>query len=1654
MGITDCFFIPLVFLFRIALTIFTRLPLLVACYDYLFKDCTLFFHLIQFAMILLQYILLNSLQQLHIILQLMISCYNFTWTVVSFWPVFYYRIITDPKGRSLKEMLSNPKHSPANKKKLKHHQHKLKFYNANKCIFTSPQSQGAFAHVDEKPCQTVMDAVLQDLQTMRIFIDDPLRITVPYEYIAKRQIKPPDGSLYDLIAFVALVLTFMWPILRGYAKLLYLIWRRRLLSMLRRVRLFFRSTKVVDNHMTRHAYTSVRRRHAACLADNDDDAYLASWDSDGIFFCVDNSATCIICNDKSMFVGDLHPGKSTVLTSNGENAPALEGTIRLVLTDDEGANHQYDIPDCLYDPESPFNLLGISALSKYFGDVDTKGTRINSACFESEFTWDHGKHTRTFAHGVDCLPTLQVNIGDSYFKSFCTRVRKFYDDAVKFNFRVSKKVQFDLQTDHPRPRKKRKYQDTDFEPGMELIYKDGAGMNLPVVYEGAESNGLIHRIRFDDGHTESVDASHLQLLHQPDLTNIPSTPMDYQREVSEDFISRADAIRLARPRTLSPVQQMLMNWHHRLYHLPFRFMFMLASKGFLPKCLLQCKDNVPLCVACQFGTARRRPWRAKGKKHGSIRKKTETRPGDGQSLDQIVSAQPGLIPQMSGFLTSQRLWGATVVVDHVTDYIYCHLMKDFTLEETLNAKKSWERILFHAGYQAKHYHADNGRFADDDFRAHCAERNQSLSFCGVGAHHQNGIVEGKIKILTQGARTILLHGQRMWPDMINSMFWPFALKAMAERLNRLQISPDGATPESKFYGLDPDEIPVGTYHTLFCPVYVLDSKLQSGGIGPPKWEPRSRIGIYLGHSPCHAGSVALVFNPTTGHVSPQYHVVFDDDFSTVPYMNRGEIPPNWDELYNDNRELATDEDYDLAQSWFRSQADDSEDVSAADADPFAVTSRAGPNIERRVESRTSDAVSVVGNSLASDYEGETGMQHRDSSNIPGITAAISLEDNSMNNQAHADSDKGDKSQLYMPTCINLHEIGLRRSERIKNQLKNAENGSKNKAHKAFGAVSKRLVRLGGLFALLTTAFEMPSHPLPKNASMMQKAVCKFHECNELYDGTLNQLHNFAFTADVASNEVFTYNQAMRQEDRGEFIKAMMKEVEDHESRDHWALVLRSTIPKGIKTIQAIWSFKRKRFPDGTLNKHKARLCAHGGMQQWGENYWETYSPVVNMLSVRLILVIAHIHGLDSKSIDFVLAFPQAELDVDIWMELPRGMVPDHDEESKHQYVLKLKKNLYGLKQASYNWFDKLKSGLMDRGFSPSKIDPCVYLKPGMIVLSYVDDCIIIGKDMKEIDSFVKSMQNGPENFILTDEGDIDKFLGIEIKQLDNNRFEMAQPFLIERICKLLGLMDNDWDVAANTKRSPVGKPLLNKDLDGKPRKLKWKYRTAVGMLSYLQANTRPEISMATHQTARFCNDPKLSHEQAIMRIGRYLLGTRDRGIVYEPDRSKGLECYVDADFAGGWSLENSHDPDNVLSRMGYVIYYAGCPVYWVSRLSGEIALSTAESEYMALSMALREVIPLMTLMEEINEVFTLFIDKPNFFCKVFEDNQSCIKMAVAPKFTPRTKHIALKYHHFKSFVGTKIRISYISTDMQKADIFTKPLPDELFFKLRFMLMGW
>jgi hypothetical protein len=135
-----------------------------------------------------------------------------------------------------------------------------------------------------------------------------------------------------------------------------------------------------------------------------------------------------------------------------------------------------------------------------------------------------------------------------------------------------------------------------------------------------------------------------------------------------------------------------------------------------------------------------------------------------------------------------------------------------------------------------------------------------------------------------------------------------------------------------------------------------------------------------------------------------------------------------------------------------------------------------------------------------------------------------------------------------------------------------------------------------------------------STSTFLNAINSYHCVNALFDRKINCFSTLAQSS-ITSNKTFSYNQALKQDNFCKFTKAMMVEVSDHESRSHWTLTKHCNLPQDTKIIMSIWSFKRKQYPDGTLNKHKARVCAHGGMQTWGQNYWETYTPVVYWASV-------------------------------------------------------------------------------------------------------------------------------------------------------------------------------------------------------------------------------------------------------------------------------------------------------------------------------------------------------------------------------------------------------------------------------------------------------
>jgi hypothetical protein len=209
-------------------------------------------------------------------------------------------------------------------------------------------------------------------------------------------------------------------------------------------------------------------------------------------------------------------------------------------------------------------------------------------------------------------------------------------------------------------------------------------------------------------------------------------------------------------------------------------------------------------------------------------------------------------------------------------------------EETVQGKEAFERLAKSHGIHIKHYHADNGRFKDNAFTRAVEPNNQTISFAGVGAHHQNGIAEKRIGDLQRKATTLLLHAQRRWPDAISTYLWPYALKAANDSRNNAPTRKQDTCPISRFS--ETARVPkIQNQHHFGCPVYVLKKEIQDGKKAR-KGTDRTRIGISLGYSPRHAHSVSLILNLETELVSPQYHCSYDDLFETTTGTQVRSIP--------------------------------------------------------------------------------------------------------------------------------------------------------------------------------------------------------------------------------------------------------------------------------------------------------------------------------------------------------------------------------------------------------------------------------------------------------------------------------------------------------------------------------------------------------------------------------------------------------------------------------------------------------------------------------------------------------------------------------------------------------------------------------------------
>ena len=1047
-----------------------------------------------------------------------------------------------------------------------------------------------------------------------------------------------------------------------------------------------------------------------------------------------------------------------------------------------------------------------------------------------------------------------------------------------------------------------------------------------------------------------------------------------------------------------------------------------------------------ICLACKLGKAHQ----LTRSRNNTIIPDSITKPGDLIHTDQAESATPGRPMTISGKNNKIKVTVFTVFVDSISKKIFVEFQTSTNAEQTLKGKHRLEQSAAAFDVKIKHYRVDNGVFKSKEFKLDIEKQNQRISYSGVGAKWQNGVAERYIRTITERARTMLLHASTRWPDVITTELWTYAVNHAVDKWN--------CTPRKDLNFLTPDEIFAGVttrdlnnpnmsdvFHTFGCPVLVLRHQLHEKK-SLPKFEPRVQTGVFLGWSKDHARSVALVLNPKTDHISAQYHVIFDDNFETLNTTSKTTNIDQWTTIHKRNLATSTP-----IKTEFCSYE------NFLNPNPLSENSlHKGPNSDLLPSESPSLQRERRLSSLSSESQSISDAVSSSSSSVSSADLSVDDDESSDRNDKRSESE-GQNAQREFPTLRSTRNVVVSREStpRRGSHVFDPSNPTNSTGVRKSKRTRKPTLKVKETIQQVhAMAAELRSHQSKGKQFSFTEKVDKILELSSLNDGTFNDLNPHCFAASVNPN-ILTHRDAMKASDVESFREAMDDEVKRMIENKIFKEVPRSSVPMGQRILRAVWSHRRKTTPDGQIYRHRSRLCTDGSQQQYGIDYTETYSPVVSWTTVYILLILSVLLNLRTRQVDYVQAFPQATLPEgeNVYMELPDGY---DTSVSRSSTVLKIIRNIYGLKQAAFHWNELLTAGLLKLGFHQSAHDPCLFLKKDIICILYVDDSIFLSPKDSIIDEHIAALKD--LDFDLTDEGDIEAFLGVKVQRDKQGHIKMSQPGLTDTILETLGL-----EKTSKCHDTPAVNPPLHAHENGAEREEKWNYRSVIGMLIYLARNTCPDIEYAVHQCARFQLNPKKAHENAVKRIGRYLLGTRDKGIIFTPQMEKlnDIQCYVDADFAGNYTKDTNSNPDSVKSRTGCVIKYAGCPITWFSRLQTEISLSTTEAEYIALSTAARELLPMREMFIELAKYLMIGTVTPIVRCELFEDNKGAETLANAPKMNARTKHIAIKYHHFREAVKAKyLQIKRVDTKEQLADILTKPVDRITLQHLRKGIMGW
>ena len=1166
-----------------------------------------------------------------------------------------------------------------------------------------------------------------------------------------------------------------------------------------------------------------------------------------------------------------------------------------------------------------------------------------------------------------------------------------------------------------------------------------------------------------------------------------------------------------RNQNLTRSQKEILLWHHRLGHIAWKHLQVLmtrctqvsskvtsdCSPCINPKNTGAANCDAPLCAACELGRAHRKGSGAHKSKRVPDKINTvsgeKLSPGDVVSIDQYVCAVRGRLPFKRGREhESLRYCGGTIFLDHATGFVYVSHQVSFSAAATITAKELFEQEMARTGVKVKRYHTDNGIFKAAAFMD-SLEEEQEITFSGVGAHWQNGVSERSIKTVTEKARAMMIHAAIHWPEEYNMNLWPFAMDYAAFLYNHTPTVKSGRAPVEKLCNIELNCKHINRARVWGCPAYVLDARLADGK-RIPKWERKARLGQFLGGSTKHSSMIGLIRNLNTEYISPQWHVVYDELFTTVPSagLTDRDLEAIWVDLFQTSRDYYGDMDSDreedrpppLHEDWLtdaerrarrrrNNQVDDADD----DEDEIEVGDDGDEDDPDVREERCSDS-SEQTPSLQNE-ESDTGSQLHDdierTSSIPGSPIA-------RRTRSRANEENETQTRTEPRRRLSRRANRGRRTEPT--YADEYQEANLNVARSGYiGERWKMLVRTPSSKAIAFRAIElrcsadvlMMNLDWTTRATSSQGKVVQRHE-EKMTDPITKEItywHPLILAAKANQEDYPSLRDVLKmsQEDQDAWFKAMHEEMRALEEMGTFELVDREEAESsGKQIVPMTWALRQKRNPSGLPTRKKARCCLRGDLQEDISSRNDVYTPLVDWSTVRMLFGLAIHEGYVTKQVDFRLAFVQSPLPEPLYAELPAGGW----KSSNPGKVMKFTRSIYGDRRSPQLWFKFLKAGLEARGWKASALDPCLYLRGDAIFTVYCDDGIFFAKTQKAIDEAVASLQvplTDPQTgkelpdghaFDLEYEDDLAGYLGVEIRRTDDGAMHLTQTHLTRRIIAALGLED------ANPVATPATGPLHRME-DSPPRREAWNYRSVVGMMQYLCNNTVSEIAFAVNQVARYGNSPRHIHEQAVKRIGRYLKGTlftdengqeRARGTIFKmtpEDRNKPLQvnCWADADFAGCWNAEQQRDPDTARSRTGYVISLKGFPIVWKSQMQTLVSLSTAEAEYAALCAAMRSLVPLRTVFYEVVDTFKIPAERVSLISHAYEDNEACLHVATAdpPRLTARNKSWNVKHHWFREQLGD-IKILPIASTDQLADVFTKALTQDLFEKFRKQLNGW